>query len=69
MPTTQTDRGISNGHWERPEPRSAWLLLLARMSAVELRALTDLARSALHHHEDEAEVPTEAPHQHAHAAE
>ena len=48
MPTTQSVHGIANGHWERSEPRSAWLLLLARLGAVELRMLGDLAREATH---------------------
>jgi len=39
MPNTQGQRGIVNGHWERSEPRSAWLLLLARLSVAELRTL------------------------------
>jgi len=45
MPATQRVRGIVNGHWERSEPRSAWLLLLARMSVAELRMLSDWARA------------------------
>ena len=48
MPATQSVRGIANGHWERSEPRSAWLLLLARLGVVELRMLGDLAREATH---------------------
>ena len=44
MQRTQNVEGIANGHWERSEPRSAWLLMLARMGAAELRLLTDWAR-------------------------
>jgi hypothetical protein len=44
MPRTQSE-GIANGHWERSEPRSAWLLLLARMGVAELRMLSDWART------------------------
>jgi hypothetical protein len=45
MPRTQPASGIVNGHWERAEPRSAWLLMLARMGAAELRMLSDWART------------------------
>jgi len=45
MQRTQSVEGIANGHWERSEPRSAWLLLLARMGIAELRMLTDWARA------------------------
>ncbi|HEY3255781.1 MAG TPA: hypothetical protein VGJ91_17605 [Polyangiaceae bacterium] len=51
MPRTQGVEGIANGHWERSEPRSAWLLLLARMGIAELRMLSDWARSATEHPE------------------
>lgn len=44
MPRNQSE-GIANGHWERSEPRSAWLLLLARMGVAELRMLSDWARA------------------------
>lgn len=44
MQRTQSVEGISNGHWERSEPRSAWLLMLARMGVAELRLLGDWAR-------------------------
>jgi len=44
--------GIANGHWERAEPRSAWLLKLARMGVAELRVLGDWARE---HSEQRAE--------------
>ena len=46
MQRTQSVEGIANGHWERSEPRSAWLLLLARMGVAELRMLSDWARTA-----------------------
>jgi len=49
MPRTQDVEGIANGHWERSEPRSAWLLLLARMGVAELRMLTDWARAKSEH--------------------
>ncbi len=45
MPRTHSVEGIANGHWERSEPRSAWLLLLARMGVAELRMLSDWARA------------------------
>lgn len=45
MPRSQRVEGIANGHWERSEPRSAWLLLLARMGVAELRMLSDWARA------------------------
>ena len=45
MPRTHDVEGIANGHWERSEPRSAWLLLLARMGIAELRMLSDWART------------------------
>jgi len=45
MSRTQSVGGIANGHWERSEPRSAWLLLLARMGVAELRMLSDWART------------------------
>jgi hypothetical protein len=45
MPRTEDVGGIANGHWERSEPRSAWLLLLARMGVAELRMLSDWARA------------------------
>jgi len=45
MPSSQSVEGIANGHWERSEPRSAWLLLLARMGVAELRMLGDWARA------------------------
>jgi len=44
MQRTQSVEGIANGHWERAEPRSAWLLMLARLSVAELRLLGDWAR-------------------------
>jgi hypothetical protein len=44
MQRTQSVDGIANGHWERSEPRSAWLLMLARMGIAELRLLGDWAR-------------------------
>jgi hypothetical protein len=46
MQSTQGVEGIANGHWERSEPRSTWLLLLARMGLAELRMLSDWARTA-----------------------
>jgi hypothetical protein len=49
MPRTQSVEGIANGHWERSEPRSAWLLLLARMGVAELRMLSDWARAKSEH--------------------
>jgi hypothetical protein len=60
MSTTDTAHGISNGHWERHESRSAWLLLLARMGIVELRALGELARAATAH--DGAHHPPQLAH-------
>ena len=45
MPRTQPASGLVNGHWERSEPRSAWLLMLARLGAAELRMLGDWART------------------------
>jgi len=51
MPRTQSIAGIANGHWERSEPRSAWLLLLARMGVAELRMLSDWARGTSEHSE------------------
>jgi len=53
MQPTQSVAGIANGHWERSEPRSAWLLLLARMGVAELRLLTDWARE----HTDQRNQP------------
>ncbi|HYQ04273.1 MAG TPA: hypothetical protein VER96_36625 [Polyangiaceae bacterium] len=44
MQRSQNVEGIANGHWERSEPRSAWLLMLARMGVAELRLLGDWAR-------------------------
>lgn len=44
MQRTQSVEGITNGHWERSEPRSAWLLMLARLGVAELRLLGDWAR-------------------------
>ena len=44
MQRTQSVEGIANGHWERSEPRSAWLLMLARLGVAELRLLGDWAR-------------------------
>ncbi len=55
MQDTRSVHGIANGHWERSEPRSAWLLLLARLGVAELRELGELARSATHRHEAIAE--------------
>jgi len=49
MPQAQSVEGIANGHWERAEPRTAWLLLLARMGVVELRLLSDWARAKSEH--------------------
>ena len=43
MQRTESVAGIANGHWERSEPRSAWLLMLARMGAAELRLLSEWA--------------------------
>jgi len=54
MQRTQNVAGIANGHWERSEPRSAWLLLLARMGIAELRMLSDWARSAGEHSDESA---------------
>jgi len=45
MSRTESVEGIANGHWERSEPRSAWLLRLARMGVAELRMLSDRARA------------------------
>jgi hypothetical protein len=55
MHRTQSVEGIANGHWERSEPRSAWLLLLARMGVAELRMLSDRARATSEHSEQRAE--------------
>lgn len=55
MQRTQSVAGIANGHWERSEPRSAWLLLLARMGIAELRVLSDWARGSTEHSEESAE--------------
>ena len=54
MQQNQGPEGITNGHWERAEPRSAWLLLLARMGVAELRLLSDWARE----HTDRRELRT-----------
>lgn len=56
MQRTQGVEGIANGHWERSEPRSAWLLLLARMGVAELRMLSDWARTSNAHSEQPAEL-------------
>jgi len=56
MQRTQGVEGIANGHWERSEPRSAWLLLLARMGVAELRMLTDWARNPNEDSEQPAEL-------------
>ena len=55
MQRTESFQGITNGHWERSEPRSAWLLMLARLGAAELRLLSDWARE---HTEQRAEHRT-----------
>ncbi|MEI9952540.1 MAG: hypothetical protein WDO74_27060 [Pseudomonadota bacterium] len=55
MPRTQSVKGITNGHWERSEPRSAWLLLLARMGVAELRMLSDWARATSAHSDARSE--------------
>jgi len=52
MSRTHDVEGIANGHWERAEPRSAWLLLLARMGIAELRMLSDWARAKSEHSAD-----------------
>ena len=52
MQRTQNVAGIANGHWEHSEPRSAWLLLLARMGVAELRMLSDWARSTAEHSDE-----------------
>jgi len=64
MPRTQSVEGIANGHWERSEPRSAWLLLLARMGVAELRMLSDWARTKSEHgeHSDTREERKETAH-------
>ncbi len=59
MPPTQRVQGIVNGHWERSEPRSAWLLLLARMGVAELRMLSDWARATSEHSDERAEPRAE----------
>ena len=56
MPRTQSVEGIANGHWERSEPRSAWLLLLARMGVAELRMLSDWARTKSEHSDKPEEI-------------
>jgi hypothetical protein len=56
MQRTQSLEGIANGHWERSEPRSAWLLLLARMGVAELRMLSDWARATSEHSGQPAEL-------------
>lgn len=43
---TAQPHGIANGHWERSEPRSAWLLMLARMGVAELHMLGETVRGA-----------------------
>jgi hypothetical protein len=55
MPRTEDVAGIANGHWERSEPRSAWLLLLARMGVAELRMLSDWARAKSELADDDSE--------------
>ena len=65
MPRSQSIEGIANGHWERSEPRSAWLLLLARMGVAELRMLSDWARATTGEHSDERAEPR-AQHHTAH---
>jgi len=55
MQRTQSVAGIANGHWERSEPRSAWLLLLARMGIAELRMLSDWARATAEHSAESAQ--------------
>ncbi|MEI9942564.1 MAG: hypothetical protein WDO69_35570 [Pseudomonadota bacterium] len=63
MARTQSVEGIANGHWERSEPRSAWLLLLARMGVAELRMLSDWARTPNEHAEhSDSGVNDEAAH-------
>jgi len=52
MAHTHDTEGIANGHWEHSEPRSAWLLLLARMGVAELRMLSDWARAKTEHSDD-----------------
>ena len=63
MQATRSVHGIANGHWERSEPRSAWLLLLARLGVAELRELGELARSATHRQDGHSrnDVEAEAP--------
>jgi len=56
MQRTQAVEGIANGHWERAEPRSAWLLLLARMGVAELRMLSDWARTTSEHSDPPPEL-------------
>lgn len=53
MQRTHSVEGIANGHWERSEPRSAWLLMLARMGVAELRVLSEWAREHTEHHGQE----------------
>lgn len=44
--TIHAARGICNGHWERSESRSAWLLMLVRLSVAELHLIGEMAREA-----------------------
>lgn len=61
MQRTQSVEGITNGHWERSEPRSAWLLMLARMGIAELRLLSDWARE---HTDQRLQEPAARPTSH-----
>jgi len=65
MSPTQSVQGIANGHWERSEPRSAWLLLLARMGVAELRMLSDWARATSEESKERSQLraENEAAHQ------
>ncbi len=69
MQATQRVHGIANGHWERSEPRSAWLLLLARLGIAELRELGELARAATHRHDMAPSESSNGGEAHAIAAE
>lgn len=63
MQRIQSIEGIGNGHWERSEPRSAWLLMLARMGVAELRLLGDWARE---HTDQSSHEPAETNKETAH---
>ncbi len=70
MQRTQSVEGIANGHWERSEPRSAWLLMLARLGALSCAcwaiglANTRIARVKKPHIETQVrEAPPRTPKQ------